>query len=91
MPTFTLDFGIRHESVDPLFELDWVKSRALVNMVEWTPFDRFHLRTLLRESGLDPINIALEVEPELIGIRVMLMVAHICFDLTCRILRPLIW
>ena len=54
-----------------------VKLRVFEAIVEQHPLDAFHLFPLYREDGLHPLNNLAEVEPNLIGMLVLLVESHI--------------
>jgi len=80
MPRFFGDVLVRHESRHFRLELRRVEFRVLELVENVTPPDCGHLFPIGRERGGDPSDHVLEIEPQLVGLGLMLLLCRVTLD-----------
>ena len=74
------DIVVAHKTGDFFLKLGGVNLVPLVRIVQRSPSHTLHLPTILGEGSFDPVDDGLKVQPQFVGVWLVLMFGHISFD-----------
>ena len=81
---FFLDVTVHHQFLDSVFKSFSINDFFTIFIVQFTPRDALHFLSICLECSIYPLDDVSKIKPQLICVRVMLVLAHIRFNVSMR-------